>query len=150
MAGNQVLGVMELFNKAPQKPQPELAHMLTSVGNQLGEYIVRNRAELLLRQSEERFRLLVQGVKEYAIFMLDPEGHVSTWNTGAERIKGYRAGEIIGVHFSRFFPAGGSGGRQAGSRAGDGDPAGRGRRRRLACAQGRIAVLGEHGRHRPA
>jgi PAS domain S-box-containing protein len=95
---------MEFFSKAPHKPQKELALMLASVGNQLGEYIVRNRSELLLRQSEERFRLLVQGVKEYAIFMLDPDGCVSTWNTGAERIKGYRAGEIIGVHYSRFFP----------------------------------------------
>jgi PAS domain S-box-containing protein len=104
IARNQVLGVMEFFSKAPQQPQKELAHMLTSVGSQLGEYIVRNRSELLLRQSEERFRLLVQGVKEYAIFMLDPDGCVSTWNTGAERIKGYSADEIIGVHYSRFFP----------------------------------------------
>ncbi|HWU89316.1 MAG TPA: PAS domain S-box protein [Kofleriaceae bacterium] len=54
------------------------------------------------RQSEERFRLLVEGVAEYAIFLLDPEGHVSTWNSGAERINGYRASEIIGKHFSAF------------------------------------------------
>jgi PAS domain S-box-containing protein len=104
VAGNQVLGVMEFFTRAPLRAQPELVHMLATLGHQLGEYIVRNRSELLLRQSEERFRLLVQGVKEYAIFMLDAEGRVSTWNTGAERIKGYRADEIIGVHFSRFFP----------------------------------------------
>jgi hypothetical protein len=57
-----------------------------------------------LRQSEERFRLLVDSVRDYAIFMLDPEGHVLTWNAGAERIKGYRAAEIIGCHFSRFYP----------------------------------------------
>lgn len=56
------------------------------------------------RQGEERFRILVEGVKEYAIFMLDPEGHVSTWNGGAERINGYRASEIIGKHFSVFYP----------------------------------------------
>ena len=54
--------------------------------------------------SEEAFRLLVEGVKDYAIFMLDPQGHVSTWNAGAERIKGYSAPEIIGQHFSRFYP----------------------------------------------
>ena len=104
IAGTQVLGVMEFFSHARQTPQTELVHMLSIVGHQLGEYIVRNRAQLLLRQSEERFRVLVQGVKEYAIFMLEPDGRVATWNPGAERIKGYRADEIIGVHFSRFFP----------------------------------------------
>ena len=57
-----------------------------------------------LRQSEERFRLLVECVRDYAIFMLDPEGHVLTWNAGAERFKGYRADEIVGSHFSRFYP----------------------------------------------
>jgi PAS domain S-box-containing protein len=64
----------------------------------------RRRQELALRQSEERFRLLVMGVKDYAIFMLDPNGLVSTWNAGAESIKGYSAEEIIGSHFSRFYP----------------------------------------------
>jgi PAS domain S-box-containing protein len=57
-----------------------------------------------LRQSEERFRLLVDSVRDYAIFMLDPDGIVLTWNTGAERFKGYKAHEIIGQHFSRFYP----------------------------------------------
>ena len=57
-----------------------------------------------LRQSEERFRLLVDSVRDYAIFMLDPQGYVLTWNAGAERIKGYRAAEIVGCHFSRFYP----------------------------------------------
>jgi len=54
--------------------------------------------------TEEMFRLLVSGVKDYAIFMLDTEGHIVTWNQGAERIKGYRANEIIGSHFSVFYP----------------------------------------------
>ncbi|MFZ5892729.1 MAG: PAS domain S-box protein [Myxococcota bacterium] len=54
--------------------------------------------------SEERFRLLIESVKDYAIFMLDAQGRVATWNLGAERIKGYRADEIIGQHFSRFYP----------------------------------------------
>ncbi len=53
---------------------------------------------------EERFRLLVESVKDYAIFILDPDGRVSTWNPGAERIKGYTASEIVGRHFSIFFP----------------------------------------------
>jgi PAS domain S-box-containing protein len=63
----------------------------------------RRRAEDALRLSEERFRLLVQGVRDYAIFMLDPTGHISSWNAGAERIKGYTAEEIIGKHFSIFY-----------------------------------------------
>jgi PAS domain-containing protein len=63
----------------------------------------RNWAEAALAVSEEHFRMLVTGVKDYAIFMLDPNGVVSTWNAGAERIKGYRAEEIIGKHFSRFY-----------------------------------------------
>lgn len=57
-----------------------------------------------LRQSEERFRVLVEAVQDYAIFMLDPNGCVSSWNIGAERIKGYKPSEIIGRHFSTFYP----------------------------------------------
>ena len=63
----------------------------------------RKAFEEELKQSEERFRLLIEGVKDYAIFVLDTEGRVATWNEGAERIKGYRAEEIIGEHFSIFY-----------------------------------------------
>src|SRR4051812_3634701 len=63
----------------------------------------RRKAEQELRQSEQRFRLLVQSVTDYAIYMLDPEGRVTSWNPGAERFKGYGADEIIGQHFSRFY-----------------------------------------------
>jgi len=78
--------------------------------NEQLESRVRERTEELartnesLRLTEERFRLLVAGVRDYAILMLDPDGHVISWNAGAERIKGYRAEEIIGQHFSRFYP----------------------------------------------
>ena len=64
----------------------------------------RRANELALRESEERFRLLVQSVRDYAIFLLDPRGRVATWNEGAQRIKGYSAGEIVGRHFSVFYP----------------------------------------------
>lgn len=60
-------------------------------------------AEMALKRSEEQFRLLVQGVTDYAIYMLDVDGRVASWNMGAERIKGYAADEIIGQHFSRFY-----------------------------------------------
>ncbi len=63
----------------------------------------RKAAEAKLRASEEQFRLLVQGVTDYAIFMLDVGGHVASWNAGAQRIKGYAPEEIIGRHFSNFY-----------------------------------------------
>jgi PAS domain S-box-containing protein len=63
----------------------------------------RKAAEEVLRRSEEQFRLLVQGVTDYAIYMLDPQGKVASWNPGAQRIKGYEPDEIIGEHFSRFY-----------------------------------------------
>ena len=64
----------------------------------------RRQQDDLLRASEERFRLIVDGVKDYAIFMLDPSGYIVSWNTGAKATKGYEAHEIIGKHFSVFYP----------------------------------------------
>jgi PAS domain S-box-containing protein len=65
----------------------------------------RRVAEESLHRSEEQFRLLVQGVTDYAIYMLDPTGQVTNWNLGAQRIKGYRPDEVVGSHFSRFYRA---------------------------------------------
>ncbi|RYD76705.1 MAG: PAS domain S-box protein, partial [Verrucomicrobiaceae bacterium] len=64
----------------------------------------RRRVEAAVRESEERFRLLVEGVRDYAIFMLDPKGEVASWNRGAEKLVGYSTGEILGRHFSIFYP----------------------------------------------
>jgi PAS domain S-box-containing protein len=66
----------------------------------------RKLAADTLQRSEEQFRLLVKGVTDYAIYMLDPSGHVASWNLGAQRIKGYLPEEIIGEHFSKFYSEG--------------------------------------------
>ncbi len=81
---------------------------LLAIGETL-EARVRERMQELesshaqLRESERRFRLLVESVTDYAIYMLDPEGKVINWNPGAERLKGYSSDEILGQHFSRFY-----------------------------------------------
>jgi PAS domain S-box-containing protein len=64
----------------------------------------RKQAEDLLRQSEQRLKQMIESVKDYALFMLDPDGRVASWNAGAQRLNGYSAPEIIGQHFSRFYP----------------------------------------------
>jgi PAS domain S-box-containing protein len=64
----------------------------------------RREQEALLRESDERFRVLVESIKDYAIFMLTPEGNIATWNAGAHSMKGYESSEIIGRHFSVFYP----------------------------------------------
>ncbi len=76
-------------------------HGFLKVTRDLTERRLADQARLA---QEHRFRILVERAREYAIFMLDPKGFVATWNEGAERIKGYRAEEIIGQHFSRFYP----------------------------------------------
>ena len=76
---------------------------LVGFGNVSRDLTERRRAEQHLRESEERFRLIIDSTLDYAIFMLDPDGNVASWNAGAERIKGYRADEIIGRHFSTFY-----------------------------------------------
>ena len=71
---------------------------------QLQDVTAEHQAQERLRRSEERFRLLVEAVEDYAIFMLDPSGHVMSWNSGAQRSQGYPADEIIGQHFRVFYP----------------------------------------------
>ncbi len=107
------------------------------------------RAEEELRRSEERFRLLVSGVGEHAIFSLDPEGRVTSWNVGAERIYGFRAGEVLGKHVSIFRSGGRRRARVGGSLASFGQPRSN-PIRRVARSQRRLPFLGEHHRNRVA
>lgn len=88
--------------------------VLTSIRNADGEHLgyakvtrditQQREGRERLRQSEERFRLLVDAVEDYAIFLLDPQGLISSWNAGAQRIKGYREEEVLGKHFRMFYP----------------------------------------------
>src|SRR6202163_1709555 len=79
------------------------AQLETALSKLQTEITDRKQAEETLRQSEERARLMVEGVKDYAILMLDLRGRVTTWNAGTERINGYSAQEIIGQPFSIFY-----------------------------------------------
>lgn len=126
----------------------ERTQQLTAVNAELLKEIdERMRAEEELRRSEERFRLLVESVRDYAIFALDPAGHVSSCNAGAEHIKGYRSEEIIGRHFSCLYPpedlAVGKPEMELRVAAAEGRFDGR----RLAPPPGRISAVGQRGDH---
>ena len=94
----------------PRRVVATLAPVLDGAGHplylflQLQDVTAQRAAEEELRQSETRFRLMVENVEDYAIFMLSPEGLVQSWNPGAQRIKGYTEEEILGQHFRRFYP----------------------------------------------
>ena len=102
--GSRTSGVLEFLSPAFQPPDDDLLQMVAALGSQIGQFIERKRAEAALRESEERFRLLIEGVRDYAIYMLDPAGQIVSWNAGAERLTGYRADEILGRHFSCLHP----------------------------------------------
>lgn len=113
----RVLGAMDIFLKQAHKFKPHERKTLFSIGTTIGlamanaEYTEilqkeiqdRKRVEETLRQSKESFRLLVEEVQDYAIIRLDSEGRVRSWNSGAQKIKGYCAEEIIGQHISCFY-----------------------------------------------
>jgi PAS domain S-box-containing protein len=104
-SGKLVGAVNMLVDLTPRKEAEQALQHLNETLEQRVEARTRELTEALiqLRESERRVRLLVEGVADYAIFMLDTEGVVTNWNSGAERIKGYRSTEIIGQHFSRFY-----------------------------------------------
>src|SRR6202521_3061224 len=86
----------------PLKPSCDLEHVLPEVSAKSAK--APDLAEEALRECEEKYRMLLDEVQDYAIFMLDPQGMIVSWNAGAERIKGYRGEQIIGRNFSCFFP----------------------------------------------
>jgi PAS domain S-box-containing protein len=107
-ARDRILGAMTFVTaESGQRYGPEDLRLAEELGRRAGTAIDTARrfsqqARATVR-SEERFHLLVENVRDYAIFMLDPEGHVMTWNEGAKRINGYESYEIVGQHFSRLY-----------------------------------------------
>jgi len=101
--GAEVVGMIGLANKEPGYDADD-QQVVEELSAAYLQALLYKQNEAALRASEETWRSMVDGVKDYAIFMLDPGGHVATWNAGAESIKGYRSEEIIGEHFSRFYP----------------------------------------------
>ena len=128
------------------------APILDAQGKPVGAVLVfrdiseERREEEALRQSEEKLRLMIASVHDYALYMLDPAGQVVSWNPGAETITGYRADEIVGQHFSRFFTAEDLAGGETGARARDRE-GGALRGGIVARTQGRGALLGERRHH---
>ena len=106
LAGPEFIGLIEFASKAPLREDASVLGMMADIGSRLGLFIQRKRAEEELRETEERFKIMVEGVKDYAIFMLDPDGLVASWNVGAEEINGYARDEVIGRHVSIFWPDG--------------------------------------------
>ena len=99
----EALGVVEFFSREVRHPNKPLLETMENIGAQIGQFVERKRAEDKLRRSEEHFRLLIEGAKDYAIFMLDPEGRITSWNTGAESLLGYVEAEVTGQCFSLLY-----------------------------------------------
>jgi PAS domain S-box-containing protein len=102
--GSEILATVELASAAVRPRVEALVEMCVGLGREVGQFMKHRAAEEALRELEERFRLLVEGVTDYSIIMLDPSGHVVSWNSGAERITGFRAEEIVGRSYLALHP----------------------------------------------
>ncbi len=103
LAQGDVVGVLEFFMTEARDSDEQLIGTVTAAAAQLGTLIRRRQAEEAVQVTEEGFRQLVESIEDCAIFKLDPRGEVASWNSGAQRISGYRADEIVGYHVSRFY-----------------------------------------------
>ena len=103
MAGERLVAVLAFYMREARREDDRQVKLVSTIATQVGLAIQRKQAEEALRESEERFRLLVEGARDYAIFMLDPEGRIASWNAGAERLKGYTASEIVGRNIACFY-----------------------------------------------
>jgi two-component system CheB/CheR fusion protein len=101
----RILGILSTHYAHPHAASERDLRMLDLYTRQAADFVEHRRAEEELRQSEERYRLLVENAREYAIIMLEQNGHISTWNSGAERIFGYSEKEVLGRHFAVLFTA---------------------------------------------
>ena len=100
------LGMISTHFRRPHCPSERDLRLTDLYARQAAEMIERQRRDAALMESEERFRHLINAIRDYAIFGLDPGGRVVTWNSGAERITGYRTEEIVGQHISLFYEPG--------------------------------------------
>ncbi|MFP5350998.1 MAG: ATP-binding protein [Actinomycetota bacterium] len=104
---DQVVGCILVLDRAGASEFDDAdARLLEALANDLSLTLGSRRLFDQVVEERERFQLLVESVRDYAIYMLDPQGNVVSWNAGAERIFGYKAGQIVGGHFSRFYPSG--------------------------------------------
>lgn len=101
---DQPFGVLGAHTIHARTFTQEEVNFVQVVAHILAMAVQRKRSEQALRHSEERYHRLVDGIQDYAVFMLDPDGRVASWNTGAERAMGYRAEEIVGEPLARFYP----------------------------------------------
>lgn len=106
VVGDEVYGTVCFVDGGSRENQltPEERAFVDLLGTSIGRLMERERSEEILRRKKERFQPFVNEVTDYAIFMLDPAGYVVSWNKGAHELKGYTESEIIGEHFSRFYP----------------------------------------------
>jgi PAS domain S-box-containing protein len=102
-AGENIVAVMEFFVFESRAEDERHINLVSAAATHIGMLIKKKETESQLKQSEERFRLLVESIEDHAMFLLDPEGQVTSWNVGAERVTGYSREEILGYHFSRFY-----------------------------------------------